>query len=390
MDAVLSCMVTDSLGPGSLSLQLTDAVADYLGLAGGIALRERARAFSIAVDRLGLARGASVVLDPLVPHAYHAVLVERGLVPHYVDVDKGSLCIGSELVERTVQKANDAGRPVGAIVTHTTLGFVPDMEAIVALGVPVIEDVSEGIGANTGEDRVGRYGRLVIVAMEPESVITAGGGTLVLAASKADRSALRRVADELSSDALLPDMNAALGVTQIKEIEKFVARRSEIASAYSRAIMRGRHRSPVQPGEGQNVFLTFPVLIEGRVADVEAYARKKGVETRLAFEGTVLDRYGRAAHEEIAAAPEGEPGVEPRDDGPEDTNSGSAPAAEGGSNDGRNDVPSPEAPLHEVVVSESEFPVARSLLLRCVQFPLYPSLTAKEVSTIERVLTTLP
>ena len=297
MDAVLSCMVTDSLGPGSLSLQLTDAVAGYLGLSGGIALRERARAFAVAIDRLGLAAGTRVVLDPFVPHAYHAVLVERELVPRYVDVDKGSLCIDAKLVESVVEEAHADERPVGAIVTQTKFGFVPEMEAMAALGVPIVEDISDGVGANTGDERVGRFGKVVIVAMEPESVITAGGGTLLLASSKADRAALRRVADELSSDALLPDMNAALGLTQIKEIEKFVVRRSEIASAYSRALMRGRHRSPVQPGEAQNVYLTFPVLVEGGVSDIETYARKKGVETRLAFEGTVLDRYGRAAHE---------------------------------------------------------------------------------------------
>ena len=339
MDAVLSCMVTDSLGPGSLSDQLTNAVSEYLGLAGGIALRERSRAFALTIDRLALPEGSAVVLDPLVPHAYHAVLCEHGMRPVYVDVLDSSLCIDPALADEAIKRAVEQGEAVGAIVTHTTLGFVPDMEAIAALGVPIIEDVSQGIGANTGEERVGRFGKYVLVGMEPDDVITAGGGSLLLASSKGDRAALRREADMLSSDTLLPDMNAALGLTQIREIEKFIARRAEIASVYSRAIMRGRHRSPVQPGEAENVYLSFPVLVTGSVSEVGAYARKKGVESRRAFEHTVLDRYGGAEDDTIAS---------------------------------------------------SEFPVARSLVLRCLQFPLYPSLTAKEVSTIERVLTTLP
>ncbi|MFP4114695.1 MAG: DegT/DnrJ/EryC1/StrS family aminotransferase [Spirochaetota bacterium] len=372
MDAVLTCMVSDSLGPGSLSDQLTNAVGEYLGLAGGIALRERARAFSLALDRLALEPGSSIVLDPLVPHAYHAVIVDRGMQPVYVDVLDSSLCLDPDQVAEAVTSRTEGPNPVGAIVTHTTLGFVPEMETLSGLGVPVIEDISHGIGANTGEQRVGRFGRFVLVAMEPDGVITAGGGTLLLTASKSDRSALRKAADVLSSEAMLPDMNAALGLTQIKEIEKFVSRRAEIAAVYSRAIMRGRHRSPVQPGEAENVYLTFPVLVEGSVQDVTAYARKKGVETAPAFEESVLARYGRRERVAVGAL-------------------GEAVGAAAGAIDGVAAESRTEEDVDTLrTILESDYPVARSLLLRCLRFPLYPSLTAKEVATIERVLTTLP
>lgn len=399
MDAVLSCMVTDSLGPGSLSDQLSGAVSDYLGLAGGIALRERARAFAIAVGLLDLEPGSRVLLDPLVPHAYHAVLHELGLVPVYVDVSDDSLCIDAERAEAFVETTRGTEAEPAAIVTHTTLGFVPAMESLASLGMPVIEDVSEGIGANTGEERVGRFGRFVIVGMEPEDVITAGGGTLLLASSKSDRTALRRRAEGLSADALLPDMNAALGLTQIREIEKFVARRAEIASVYARALMRGRHRSPVQPGDGQNVYLSFPVLAEGSVSDVVSYAKKKGVEARQAFSDVMLARYGlteREVAEHAQAAHTDEAGA-PADTGPaHETAAGGAGTAQATAV-APSPAPDPTAPAGVSIlaagpptVAEADFPVARSLLLRCLVFPLYPSLTAKEVATIERVLTTLP
>lgn len=392
MDAVLSCMVTDSLGPGSLSDQLSGAVSDYLGLAGGIALRERARAFAIAVDLLGLDPGSRVLLDPLVPHVYHAVLHELGLVPVYVDVSDDSLCIDAERVHAYVETTRGTEAEPTAIVTHTSLGFVPEMEALAVLGVPIIEDVSEGIGANTGEQRVGRFGRFVIVGMEPQDVITAGGGTLLLATSKGDRTALRRRAEELSSDALLPDMNAALGLTQIREIEKFVARRAEIAAVYARALMRGRHRSPVQPGDAQNVYLSFPVLADGSVSDVVTYAKKKGVEARPAFSAVMLARYGlteRQVAERAEEEPEGALATGEGGAGPATPSDGAVvdPAP----------TPDPSSPagasrlaVGPPTVAEAGFPVARSLLLRCLVFPLYPSLTAREVATIERVLTTLP
>jgi dTDP-4-amino-4,6-dideoxygalactose transaminase len=89
----------------------------------------------------------------------------------------------------------------------------------------------------------------------------------------------------------------------------------------------------VQQGEAENVYYSFPVLLTAGLREVTQYGRKKGVEVHQAFDGSVL------ALRELP------------DDG---------------------------------------FPNARPFLLRCVLFPLYPSLGKKNVTLVERVLTTLP
>ncbi len=341
MDSVLTCMVDDNIGPGDRSRELVSAVSHHLGIAGGIALRERGRALALALEMLDLPPDSRIAMDPLVPAYYHDVVVDAGLDPVYVDVTGEGTCLDPRKLESLRAGTLGAGT-LGAIVTHTALGYVPEMDAIAGFGVPIIEDISEGIGANTGDRLAGSYGRLVIVGMEPDGIITAGGGTLLLAATKADAARLRRAAHDLPLEVLLPDMNAALGLRQIKELERFITRRAELASVFSRAVMRGRHTVPGQPGDGENVHYAFPVVLSGGTADVRQYARKKGVETALAFEDSVLARYGRSE------------------------------AAAGG------------------VVGENEFPAARALGLRCIRFPLYPALTGAETAIIERVLSTLP
>ncbi len=349
MDSVLTCMVDDRIGPGDRSNELVSAVSHHLGIAGGLALRERGRALALALELLDLPPGSRVAMDPLVPAHYHDVVAFSGLVPIYVDVTGEGICTDPRQLESL------AAGTLGAIITHTALGYVPDMDAIARFGVPIIEDISQGIGANTGDRLVGSYGRLVIVAMEPDGIITAGGGTLLLAAARADLSRMRGAADDLPLDALLPDMNAALGLTQVRELERFIARRAELASVFARAVMKGRHAVPGQPGDGANVHYGFPVVLSGGAAEVRQYARKKGVETTMAFGGTVLARYGKSA----------------------------APWNEREPSEG-------SAGSHGTVISENEFPSARALGLRCVRFPLYPALTGKETSIIERVLSTLP
>ena len=367
MDAVLTCLVSDNLGPGSLTDRRVAAVSEYLNLAGGIALRERARAFSLALDELALEPGSRVVLDPLVPHAYHREIVRRGLIAHYVDVSPGTVVLDATAIEQIAEG-------VAAIVASCHLGFVPDLERIAALGVPIVEDISDGFGAHTGVKRAGEYGRYVILAMEPDGIITAGGGTLLLTAGKRERAGLRRQAETLPRDTLLPDMNAALGTTQIREIEKFLLRRNEIAAVYSRALMRGRHRGIVQAGDAEPVAFTFPVLVEGAVAEVVSYARKKGVEVEAPFTNSVLDRYANKGARNGEARGDDAAGGDFENAGVIDDGIGADGMA--------------ERPGHTLV--EDDYPAARSMLLRCIHFPLYPSLSGKEVETIERVIVSLP
>ena len=384
MNSVLTCMVSDSLGPGALTEQLVGAVSEYLGLSGGIAVRERGRALAMTIRELDLPAGTPVLMDPLLPFAYDAVVRETGCVPRYVDVRSDCACIDVDSVSRSAEGA-------GAVLVESRLGFVPDLDGLAELGLPIIEDVSCGIGANAPERRVGTYGRYVLVSMEPDHLVTAGGGTLVLTAGKRERASLRRRVESCASDVLLPDMNAALGLTQIRELERYVARRAELAGVFARALMRTRHRALVQPGDAQNVHYTFPILVEGSVQEITSYARKKGVEALLTFADSIIARFGSRhgdrhlasspddahredAHREEAAGAVGTPGDDP--------------GADGGSSAGDGTAGEPE-PGH-TVLAEADFPNARAFRLRCVSFPLYPSLTAKEVAAIERLLTTLP
>lgn len=356
MDAVLSCMVTDRLGPGTIGDDLVGAVAGYLKLPGGVALRERSRALGIALGQLELEPGSRVLLDPLSPKSYHELIWSMNLVPHYVDTVAGGVTIDPLAVEQAAGQA-------AAVITATHLGYVPEMERIAATGLQVIEDISHGIGGHTGEDRVGAYGRFVLVGMEPDGIITAGGGTLVLTSVKKERAALKRLADALQSDALLPDMNAALGTTQIKEIEKYIARRAEIASVYTKALMRGKHRSIVQSGEAESVWFTFPVVLAGSSADAIKYAKSKSVEAALPFADSALSVYGTRPESDV------EPSVT------DDQSPSGEPASE---------------PSRLPALSSTDYPNANEMVLRCVQFPLYPALSGKEIETVERVLISLP
>ena len=327
MDAVLSCMVSEKLGPGDLSKTLIREVSAYIGIAEGYALREPKTALGLTLDAMGVGRGDSAVISPLAPAVYYDVLLERGIEVLFADVDPNTACIDPVRLERLIPK-----NPAICIV-DSPLGYVPDVMALAEFKVPLVEDISNCLGAISTGGKAGRFGRFTLVNLEEHSIITAGGGSLVLSQTKRDLGELRKAGSHLHEASLLPDLNASLALEQLRNIEELIGKRRDIAQIFHRALMKGRHRTLSQDGDNENVFFSFPVMLDGSVKEGMKYARSKNVITQEAFHGSILPRMA------------GDP---------------------------------------------SQFPNAQGLYLRCILFPLYPMLGKAHIQEISRVLSTLP
>ena len=326
MDAVLNCMVSDRIGFGKAASQLVKDLSDFLGLKGGLAFKEYYRAISTAVSCLGLEKGDAVIVSALAPHLYSMVLEDLGLEPLIADVDPDSSLIDIELVESAAQDAK-------AIIINYEMGFIPDMERIAETGLAVIEDISMALGGSIDEKKVGTYGRFTVINMDEDGLVTTGGGAAVLAGSRKELSVLNEIAEGLHPTVFLPDMNASLGIVQLKNLYEYLESRDEIAEIFTKSLMRTKHKKLIQKGEAVNVNYSFPVVLETGIHEVSAYARKKNVLTESAFSGSIA-----AYSEEV----------------------------------------------------QQNCPNAKNLLLRCVNFPLYPLLGKSNISVISRVLSSLP
>ncbi len=327
MGSVLSCIVSDKLGPGEISRELTSRACHLLGHAGGVSLANCYLAVSVALDALGLLSGDAVILPALAPALWLRVLLDKGMVPLVADVDAESASIDPAQAAGLLQKG------AKAIMVPHTLGIVADIEALRAHGLPILEDASQALGGKTGQTACGSTADICLLSMDPENIVTCGGGALVLARSRATAAALKRIQEGSPLYSPLADMNAALGIAQIAALESFVSVRREVAAAYAQALLKSRHVPLVQKTDTDNVLSSFPVALSDGMKDVRNYALKKNVDSTPAFGDTI------AALEE-------------------------SPAAHCGN--------------------------ARSLALRCLLFPLYPMLGKRDVEAVCRVLSTLP
>jgi len=326
MDKVLTCMVSDRLGPGPLAKEFALFFSDYLGAAGGVGTVNYHTAISAALDTCGVTRGDRVIISSLAPQAYLDVFRQKSIQPLTADVDPGTCMMLQDGVERFMDKNPRA------IIINNTLGYYPDSKVIDDYSLPVITDFSQGFN-NTNTPGKAMQGDIMLLSLAVDNIITAAGGGLVLVRGKKDYKNLSGIFEGQRKDLLLCDMNAALGLAQLKSIEKFIAARKEIGEIFRRSLQKSRHRTIASGQDSEVSFYSFPVLLEYGIKEVRQYALKQGIETCPAFINSLV-----AAEEHL----------------------------------------------------KRSCPNSMSLLSRCILFPLYPSLGKRNVELISRVLSTLP
>lgn len=358
MEAVLTCMVDEKIGPGEMNARLIQTVKDVTKCDGAVAVRSSAIALEYALHALDLQAGAKVMLSALAP-AWQILTVEKlGYVPVVLDVEESTGLVPMKNVEEAVSEG------ARVLVLRENMGILPDMKSYLALDIPIIEDISQSAlsyypveasdeaqnqDGNEKKEKneeekdesdapkgksAGMYGKYAIFGMEDTDIITAGGGAVVFAPARKEWISLKAIADAAPSTDIMPDMNAALAFVEIKEFKRNEATRRDLFTLYNRAIMAGKHKTFVRASDDGSTIYSFPLVLNSGFKDVKAYAQKKGIEIRQAYEDSIIAMRQEALSGQCICA--------------------------------------------------------NSLLLRSALFPLYPRLGQKDAARVVKVLSSLP
>lgn len=327
MDAVLSCLVSEKLGPGEFYIKLIQIVKDLRSPEYSVAFRSPAIALKYIIKALDLPLGSGIVISALAPLWQYKTILDLGFLPIVADVESETAVMSLESVGEGIKQG---GR---LIILHEPLGFMPDVSKYMALDIPIIEDISTSIGAINGDQSAGQLGTFTLLGLEERDLVTGGGGAIVMANTRREAIVLKKVADEASVIELLSDVNSALAYIQIKEFARNSELRRDIHALYVRSLMQGRHKTLSVQGEGTPSWYAFPVLLSSGLKEVRQYTNRKEIEIEGAFVGSVAEYLGDSLDGCIQA---------------------------------------------------------KSLLMRCVLFPLYPRLGSSNAAKIAKVLATLP
>jgi dTDP-4-amino-4,6-dideoxygalactose transaminase len=233
---VAEVLASGQIAQGEVVGAFEQAFSRVMGGATAVAVSSGTAALHLALSALGVGPGSEVVVPSYVCSALLNAVHYVGATPVVVDVEPRSGNIDPADVA-----AHLTAKSRAVIVPHI-FGQPADLKAIQALGLPVIEDCAQALGATIGGQPVGTFGDVAIFSFYATKVIATGEGGMVVTRSGrlAEEVRDRRDYDNREDYRLrfnykLTDIQAAIGLSQIGRLPDFLRRRQAIAGSYDRA-----------------------------------------------------------------------------------------------------------------------------------------------------------
>lgn len=287
-------------------------LAATCGVRHAIATVNGTAALHAALHVAGVATGDEVIVPALTFVATANAVTYCGAIPHFVDSSEAGLGMDvrkleSHLESISVRKEGSlvnsrTGRRICAVVPVHVFGHPVDMEALGAVaqkfGLPVVEDATESLGSTYRGKPCGGLGTLGVLSFNGNKIVTTGGGGAIVTRDAELAGRLKHltttakqhhpwafVHDEIGWNYRLPNINAALGLAQLEQLDSFVAAKRALARRYAEAFAGvAGLRCVVEPeGSASNYWLNAILLDDdsGVVRDAVLEAtREAGYLTR--------------------------------------------------------------------------------------------------------------
>lgn len=236
-EAVARVIRSGMLAQGAMVAEFEKAVAAYLGVRGGVAVNSGTAALHLALLALKVGAGDEVILPSYVCVAPLNAIHYTGARPVLAEADPATGNIDPESVRAKVTSKTKA-----VIVPHL-FGQPARITELQNLGVPVIEDLAQSIGARCHGRMAGGFGVMAICSFYATKVFTTGEGGMVLT----DRDDLLDVARDMRDydekaryqtryNYKMTEFQAALGLSQLQRLEAAIRERKRLAAFYNQAL----------------------------------------------------------------------------------------------------------------------------------------------------------
>jgi perosamine synthetase len=251
---VVEVLRSEWITTGPKVAEFEEAFAAYVGAKYGVSFSSGTAALHGAAFATGLGPGDEAITTPMTFCATANCVLYQGAKPVFADVCPDTLNIDPDQIARRITPRTKAILPVDYA------GHPADLKAILELAerhrLVVIEDACHALGAEYRGQRVGGISRMTVFSFHPVKHITTGEGGMVTTDDGElarrlrlfrnhgiDDDARRRQGEvqwtyemvELGYNYRLTDIGCGLGLSQLRKLEKNLARRRQIAQRYHAA-----------------------------------------------------------------------------------------------------------------------------------------------------------
>ncbi len=254
--SVVEVLKSDWLTTGPAVDLFEQELAGYVGARHAIAVNSGTSALDIAVQALDLPKGSEIITTPFTFAATSNSILYNGHVPVFADIDPVTRNIRPDEIQRKIT-------PKTRAITYVDYAGHPcAIDEIQEIArehdLLLIEDACHAFGASYKGRKIGTFADLTIFSFHPVKPITTGEGGAVVTDDPDLNAKLRLLRSHgitrdvgsmfgegaswgydmqlLGRNYRMTDIQAALGVSQLKKIDSFIRRRNELAALYTRAL----------------------------------------------------------------------------------------------------------------------------------------------------------
>ena len=320
-DSIKSGWVTQ----GPKVAEFEKAVAAYVGARHGVATTSCTTGLHLALASLGVGPGDEVIVPSFTFIASANAILYTGATVVFCEIDPRTYNADPADIEKRITKRTKAIMPVDQIGLPCDIGAINELAK--RHGVDVVEDAAPAIGGAYRGRKVGSNAHQTVFSFHPRKVITTGEGGMIttdddaladrarklrahgmtvsdLDRHKADRPIIEEY-HELGFNYRMTDIQASIGLVQIRRLDELLRIRVEKAKRYDRELGRiGGLAVPYVPPYATHTYQSYCLRLtpDARVEREELMTRllRRGIATRRGvmashLEQVYRDRVGRVA-----------------------------------------------------------------------------------------------
>ena len=278
INAVVEVLKTDWITQGPKSGEFEQRIAEYCGARYAVSVSSGTAALHAACSVAGVSVGDEAITTPITFAATANAIVYCGGKPVFADIKKDTLNIDPEEIQKWLSHKTKAILPVDFA------GHPADLDEIKVIaeekGLIVIEDAAHALGAEYNGRKIGCLADMTIFSFHPVKHITTGEGGMILTNNGEFYKKLKifrqhgmlkgedtlRNKDSwyyeihnLGHNFRITDFQCALGLSQMKKLDRFIERRREIAARYHKAF--SQIEEIITPVEKEKVKAVYHIYV---------------------------------------------------------------------------------------------------------------------------------
>ncbi len=278
--SVMDVLESGHLVQGEQVAGFEEALSSFVGVRNGVAVSSGTAALHLALIALGVGEKDEVIIPSYVCCALLNAVLYINAVPVVADIDRFTFNIDvADLKKRVTRKTK-------AIIVPHMFGLPADIDEILSLGIPVIEDCAQSIGAKYQDRYTGSFGVCSIFSFYATKMLATGEGGMILSDDDRLAGIARNLRDYDEKDSYsvrynykMTDMQAALGISQLKKLPSFIRRRKEIADFYNKSLRDISFPVPAVPEDREHIYYRYVLLLDDSSGFMKEML-KLGIECR--------------------------------------------------------------------------------------------------------------